>query len=198
MKGGSTVVAAFTPEATLKRKIRAHLRKLGFHKGPGGTLVPPSTSKESVRALHYEQRRAGLKQQREFVQRVLPELQQYFAEGSEVDPSRVEPVLELIKADSWQSNLFRLASLSWSVPVSAGYGRRLRYLVWDKSNGKLLWEADLGDRSNATPITYQTRSGKQFVVIAAGGGVTSTLTACTRSAACSRCFMASSRLDFVR
>ncbi len=145
MKGDSTVVAAFTPEATLKRKIRAHLRKLGFHKGPGGTLVPPSTSKESVRALHYEQRRAGLKGQRTFVQRVLPELQHYFAQGSEVDPSRVEPVLELIKADTWQSDLFRLASLSWSVPVSAGYGRRLRYLVWDNSNGKLMGIIALGD-----------------------------------------------------
>lgn len=145
LEGESTVVAAFTPEATLKRKIRAHLRKLGFHKGPGGTLVPPSTSKESVRALHYEQRRAGLKEQRAFVQRVLPELQHYFAEGSEVDPSRVEPVLELIKADTWQSDLFRLASLSWSVPVSAGYGRRLRYLVWDKSNGNLMGIIALGD-----------------------------------------------------
>jgi glucose dehydrogenase len=52
-----------------------------------------------------------------------------------------------------------------------------KLFAFDKSNGKLLWEADLGDRSNATPITYQTRSGKQFVVIASGGGVTSTLTA---------------------
>lgn len=145
MKGESTVVAAFTPEAILKRKIRAHLRKLGFQKGPGGTLVPPSASKEAVRALHYEQRRAGLKEQRAFVQRVLPELQHYFAEGSEVDPGRVEPVLELIKADTWQSDLFRLASLSWSVPVSAGYGRRLRYVVWDKSNGKLIGIMALGD-----------------------------------------------------
>jgi hypothetical protein len=145
VKRKSAVVAAFTPEAVLKRKIRAHLRKLGFHRGPGGTLVPPSTSKESVRALHYEQRKAGLKKQREFVQRVLPKLQHYFAEGSDVDPSRVEPVLELIKADTWQSDLFRLAGLSWSVPVSAGYGRRLRYLVWDKTNGKLIGIIALGD-----------------------------------------------------
>lgn len=145
MKKKSAVVAAFTPEAILKRKIRAHLRKLGFNKGPGGMLIPPSTSKDSVRALHYEQRRAGLKKHREFVQRVLPELQHYFAEGAEVNPSTVDPVLELIKADTWQSDLFRLATLSWSVPVSAGYGRRLRYLVWDKTNGKLIGIIALGD-----------------------------------------------------
>ena len=145
MKKKSAVVAAFTPEAILKRKIRTHLRKLGFHKGPSGMLIPPSTSKESVRALHYEQRRAGLKEQREFVQRALPELQHYFAEGGEVEPNSVEPVLELIKAETWQSDLFRLASLSWSVPVSGGYGRRLRYLVWDKSNTKLIGIIALGD-----------------------------------------------------
>ena len=145
MKRKSAVVVAFTPEAILKRKIRTHLRKLGFHRGLGGTLVPPSTSKESVRALHSEQRKAGLKKQRAFVQRVLPELQNYFAEGSEVDPNGIEPSLELIKAGTWQSDLFRLASLSWSVPVSDGYGRRLRYLVWDKSNKKLIGIIALGD-----------------------------------------------------
>ncbi len=50
----------------------------------------------------------------------------------------------------------------------------------DKRNGKLLWEGDLGQRSNATPITYQTRSGKQFVLIATGAGSTATLYAFTR------------------
>lgn len=79
------------------------------------------------------------------MQRVLPELQYHFAEGDDVDPLKVEPFLELIKADTWQSDLFRLASLSWSVPVSAGYGRRLRYLVWDKSNNKLIGIIALGD-----------------------------------------------------
>jgi hypothetical protein len=98
-----------------------------------------------VRSLHFEQRKAGLKEQRAFVQRVLPDLLQYFAEGTEVDPNKIEPALELVRSDTWQSELFRLASLSWSVPVSAGYGRRLRYLVWDKSNGKLMGIIALGD-----------------------------------------------------
>jgi Domain of unknown function (DUF4338) len=82
---------------------------------------------------------------REFVRRVLPELQHHFAEGTDIDPQKVEPVLELIEAGTWQSDLFRLAGLSWSVPVSAGYGRRLRYLVWDRSNQKLIGIVGLGD-----------------------------------------------------
>jgi quinoprotein glucose dehydrogenase len=38
----------------------------------------------------------------------------------------------------------------------------------DKDNGRVLWEADLGGRAQANPMTYQTRDGRQFVVIAVG------------------------------
>ena len=41
--------------------------------------------------------------------------------------------------------MFRLASLTWSVPVSNGFGRRLRYLVWDAHNGKLIGLIAIGD-----------------------------------------------------
>jgi hypothetical protein len=34
--------------------------------------------------------------------------------------------------------LFRYASLHWSIPTSSGYGRRLRFLVEDAHNGKLI------------------------------------------------------------
>lgn len=44
-----------------------------------------------------------------------------------------------------------------------------KFHAFDKSNGKLLWETTLPFAGNATPITYQIR-GRQFVVIAAGGG----------------------------
>jgi hypothetical protein len=41
--------------------------------------------------------------------------------------------------------LFRYASLHWSIPVSSGYGRRLRFLVVDDYNGKLIGLIGLGD-----------------------------------------------------
>lgn len=47
--------------------------------------------------------------------------------------------------------------------------------AFDKTNGKILWQADLGERNNASPMTYQTRSGKQFVVIATGAGANASL-----------------------
>jgi quinoprotein glucose dehydrogenase len=41
--------------------------------------------------------------------------------------------------------------------------------AFDKDSGKLLWEATLPAAGNATPATYEV-DGRQYVVIAAGGG----------------------------
>jgi quinoprotein glucose dehydrogenase len=47
-----------------------------------------------------------------------------------------------------------------------------KFHAYDKSNGKLLWEAPLPFSGLATPATYMV-DGKQYVVIAAGGGQSS-------------------------
>jgi quinoprotein glucose dehydrogenase len=44
-----------------------------------------------------------------------------------------------------------------------------KFRAFDKSTGMLLWETTLPFAGNATPITYEI-DGRQFVVIAAGGG----------------------------
>jgi len=44
-----------------------------------------------------------------------------------------------------------------------------KFRAFDKETGKLLWEASLPAAGNATPATYEV-NGRQFVVIAAGGG----------------------------
>ena len=44
-----------------------------------------------------------------------------------------------------------------------------KFRAFDKSTGELLWEVTLPFSGNATPATYEV-NGRQFVVIAAGGG----------------------------
>jgi quinoprotein glucose dehydrogenase len=44
-----------------------------------------------------------------------------------------------------------------------------KFRAFDSANGKLLWETTLPFSGNATPATYSV-NGRQFVVIAAGGG----------------------------
>ena len=44
-----------------------------------------------------------------------------------------------------------------------------KFRAFDKATGKLLWETTLPAAGYATPSTYSV-NGKQYVVIAAGGG----------------------------
>ena len=44
-----------------------------------------------------------------------------------------------------------------------------KFRAFDKDTGKLLWQTELPAGGNATPATYEA-GGKQYVVIAAGGG----------------------------
>jgi len=51
--------------------------------------------------------------------------------------------------------------------IGATYDEKLR--IFDKQNGKLLWEYKLPAGGYATPATYIIK-GKQYIVVAAGGG----------------------------
>ncbi|HJN44124.1 MAG: pyrroloquinoline quinone-dependent dehydrogenase [Vicinamibacterales bacterium] len=53
--------------------------------------------------------------------------------------------------------------------VFAGGGEDALY-AFDKRTGRELWSGAMTERSTATPMTYQTSSGRQFVVIATGSG----------------------------
>ena len=44
-----------------------------------------------------------------------------------------------------------------------------KFHAFDKKTGQLLWETTLPFAGNATPATYEV-GGRQYVVIAAGGG----------------------------
>ena len=138
----NAIIAVAPREASLKRRIRHHLRTLGFR---NGTLEIAGNDKDVIRATHSSQRRDRLLANAVFLSQRAPALLKYFASGCEVDPGAIEPSLERITAGTWQADLFRLASLTWSIPVSNGFGRRLRYLVWDGHNEKLIGLIAIGD-----------------------------------------------------
>jgi hypothetical protein len=132
------VVRIAAREARLRRKVRDHLKHLGYTKGPGGVLVPPSLDKASYRSLHLSQREERLDKEEDFLAENQAKLIKYFANGTEIDLKRFKVRLELVRKGTWQADLFRFATLLWSIPVSQGFGRRLRYLVWDDSVDRLV------------------------------------------------------------
>jgi hypothetical protein len=139
------VARPFSPEAALKRALRSHLRTLGFSKDEAGELVLPGAGKDMVRKMHRGQRRERLAASKNFLARALPRCLPYFADGSELDPAAISLRLRAVRSGTREAELFRIAALTWSVPVSVGFGRRMRYLVWDEGHDRLAGIIALGD-----------------------------------------------------
>lgn len=151
------VIKIMTREALLKRKVRRHLHRVGFKRDDHGVLYLPADSKEAIRAAHQLQRAERSTKQKDFLKAKFPKLAPYFAIGAEIDPARVRPRLERVFTDTLEADLFKLASLTWSVPVSPGFGRRLRYLVWDDGHKRLMGILAIGD-----PV-FNLRSRDEYI-----------------------------------
>src|SRR6516165_6432869 len=93
------VITVSTRVATLKRRLRIHLRTLGFTKNDKGILVPPGSSKDVIRTIHSVQRDDRLAANEKFISDRFPHLLKYFASGDEINPARIAPVLQLVRSD---------------------------------------------------------------------------------------------------
>jgi len=107
-------------------------------------LPNDSGDKASIRQRHARQHRLKAEQSRDFVNKWRADVLPFFANGRDVDPSRIEPEVRAVATDL-EIALYRCAILNWSVPVTSGFGRRTRFLVFDRSNGKLIGVFCLSD-----------------------------------------------------
>ena len=130
---------------SLQKAIHSHLLSLGFSRNGSGYFVEGVLTKQKIRNLHAAQRLDILERQRPFVEAHGFQLAKHFASGDQIDPTSIDPQLVQVTPDSLESRLFRFACLLWSVPVSQGFGRRLRFLVRDRQNGCLIGLFALGD-----------------------------------------------------
>ncbi len=132
-------------ERKIRRGLRAQLQQLGFTTSDGRVMPPSTNGKASLREMHRVQREERLKAEKRFTDARIGDVLPYFASGSEVVPDAISPSIELVSSGTKQADIFRLASLTWSVPVSRGYGRRMRFLIWDSANGRLMGLLALAD-----------------------------------------------------
>ncbi len=129
-----------------------------------------SDAKQQLRLAHSDQRQSVLDEAAEFLLIKEHDLLRQFANGDEVDPHLIDPVVIPVRTPN-EADLFRYASLTWSVPVSQGYGRRSRFLVKDRNNGKLMAIFALGDpviqqsaRDNVIGWTKEQRERRLYSV----------------------------------
>lgn len=130
---------------SLRTDIINALRKQGYRVKNGVIHMPEAPSKDDYRSLNQLAVQKKFEKSGPGVKPYEDSLIRYIANGSEVIPEKISPKLVLVERGSENEFLFRYACLHWSIPVSAGYGRRLRFLVFDESNGKLIGLFGLGD-----------------------------------------------------
>jgi hypothetical protein len=141
----STAFSTVEDASSLRFAIENHLLSLGFSRNGNGYVLKGEMSKQRIRDLHSAQRKDVLDQNRGFIERHGSELEKHIAIGRSLNPETIDPEIVEVVSDSHESRLFRLASLLWSVPVSQGFGRRLRFLVRDRQNGCLIGLFAIGD-----------------------------------------------------
>jgi hypothetical protein len=158
--------------ARLRRRVRAELRAGGFLTVDGRVHPGDKLTKQAIRDLHARQREALLRRKRSFLERWEDRLIHEFANGDEVDPRQIDPIIERVEGDNYDAAVFRYATLQWSVPVSVGYGRRTRFLVRDASTDKLIGVFALGDpvynlqsRDNAIGWGIEQRNARLYNVL---------------------------------
>ena len=120
------------------------LQDQGFRVTPSVVDLPEDRSKETLRALHAMAVQHN-REKAESVRRKEGKLIAHIASGTELDPLRLTPTLTEVQPRTEDELLFRYAALHWSIPISSGYGRRIRFLVRDDWNGKLIGIIGLGD-----------------------------------------------------
>lgn len=131
--------------AALRKRVLKSLRAQGFTISRGEAFLPDPADKLAIRRAHATAVEHRIEKARAGLERHEPRLLERIADGSQVDPARISLRLVEVLPDSEEELLFRYARLHWSIPVSAGYGRRVRFLVVDEYNDKLIGILGLGD-----------------------------------------------------
>lgn len=129
---------------TLKERLLGQLVEQGFVLS-NDRLSMASAQKSAVRSVHAKACAHQIDRSKSGLKRFEPRLISHIANGSDISPERISPGLIEVMADSHEELLFRYSRLHWSIPVSAGYGRRLRFLVWDNQHDKLMGILGLSD-----------------------------------------------------
>ena len=69
----------------------------------------------------------------------------FIAIPEDIDILKVKPYLVPVNQGNEHSRLWAYAISNWSIPVTTGYGRRLRFFVFDEQNDKLIGIIGLAD-----------------------------------------------------
>ena len=141
----STLYTSSVYAITFKTRIINSLKNQGFKVQDNQINLPENLDKDKIRELHTEAVHHKIEERKKGLIKHEPFLLEQFACGEEIVPEKINPKLVKVDSGSKEELLFRYAGLHWSIPISSGYGRRLRFLVVDQHTDKVMGLFGLGD-----------------------------------------------------
>ncbi len=128
----------------LRNRVLDGLKKSGFSIVDNKTLIVPE-EKEYFRKVHNNAVEYLREKKSNFILKNDGQmLDKYIIDGKNLDINNIQPCLISIE-NREQGDVFNWTKLHWSIPISSGYGRRLRYLVYDRGNTALIGIIGLAD-----------------------------------------------------
>jgi hypothetical protein len=120
-------------EEELKERIIQSFREQGFKYNPH--VRPPQNDKETYKQLQIYSKMEQMQLHRSFLLENLKKVRKYAKSGKDINPSEIKLELKLVKKGSLEEVLFRWWNFVWwSVPYQRGYGRMLRFILWDTTH----------------------------------------------------------------
>ncbi|MDY6991891.1 MAG: DUF4338 domain-containing protein [Pseudomonadota bacterium] len=120
-------------ESELKQRILMSLENQGFNYNPH--VRPPQQDKTTFKTLQQKSRIEQIQLHKKFLSTTLKTVKQYIPHGKDIEPNEITLELRTVKAESLEGKLFNWWNfIWWSVPYQRGYGRLMRFLLWDTTH----------------------------------------------------------------
>lgn len=130
--------------ADLRHRVLRSLVDSGFSLENDRILMIPQ-DKDFIRKVHANAVRFLREKKKKFIEQYDETvLLKCIINGKDLDVHNIRPVLRKIDT-KFDNTVFNWVKLHWSIPTSAGYGRRLRYIVYDMGNSAVIGIIGLAD-----------------------------------------------------
>lgn len=124
--------------STLKSKIAKILRKQGYSVKSNNFRLK-DTTRESKRYVHNLAKAERIIKREDFIIRTSSLVEKYLINGKELEVEKIQPKILEVKSGSEEERLFRWWNLTWwSLPYERGYGRQMRFIIWDTYHNSLI------------------------------------------------------------
>jgi len=120
--------------AVLKSEISKVLRMQGYLIKPNGVFIlREGENKESKRKVHELAKKERIAIREDFIFSKVDLVKSYLINGKDLKIEKIEPQIVEVKPGTREEDLFKWWNLVWwSVPYERGYGRQMRFIIWDK------------------------------------------------------------------